>query len=204
MIEFLDAAVRGHTGEFRCRGICDEQLSKVVPFRHLVKPPNNSVDVPDVPGIIDFYRTFESVILYFDEESKDSAFFVAPPSAWEVLEDQFRRWLDGMGEVELSECTPDWIKSCIVAGSIPRSGNYLLVPISGNDSGKVFEFEHDGFEFFERADSLADFVLRSLEPTSQQLSCMASHLRFVSGEDTDQWWITEMRDNRGNVVLTEA
>jgi len=204
MIETLEDAVKSHSGEFICRGIIDENNSRTFHFRHLADPPEESVSLPSVPGLEEFYRTFGALLLYFNEESQESAFYIAAPAQWEALDGQFRMWLEGLDEEEMEEYVPAWVPDCIVVGSIPRSGNYLLVPSDGPECGKIFEFEHDGFEFIKLAESLPSFVEGALVPTSRELSSMASHLRFMSESSQEQWWITEMRDNRGNSVVTEA
>lgn len=99
---------------------------------------------------------------------------------------------------------PNWINSYLVVGEIPRSGNYLLVPTTGPDAGKVFEFEHDGFEFIELGASVPDLVTRMLDLDTSRLAAIASHVRFVTPDEHRQWWIKELRDNRGNVIRTEA
>lgn len=142
--------------------------------------------------------------MYLDEQSGDAAYFVASPSQWSELDSYFRPWLDGLDEDEAADYLPTWIEDCIVVGEIPQSGNYLLVPTSGPDAGKVFEFEHDGFEFLELGASLPDFVERTLDVDSRRLTAMASHLRFVTPNEGRGWWINELRDNRGNVVRTET
>jgi len=79
------------------------------------------------------------------------------------------------------------------------------MPLSGEKRGFVYEFEHDGFEFIECAPDIERFVYQVLDPSASALTAMACHMRFVEEEDyATQWWITEMRDNRGNVVRTHG
>lgn len=204
MLEALRSAVDSHAGQFACEEIHREQNTKVVQFRHIGAPPNSALSVPDIPGLKDFYETYEHLTLYVDEQSGDAAYFLASPSQWAELDGDFRPWLDGLDEDEAAEYLPPWIDDCIVVGEIPRSGNYLLVPASGPDAGKVFEFEHDGFEFLELGSTIPDFVARTLDLDSRQLTAMASHLRFITDDDhRRQWWIKELRDNRGNITRTE-
>ena len=93
---------------------------------------------------------------------------------------------------------------CMVVGEVPHSGNYLLMPTTGPDAGKAYEFEHDGFEFIALGQSLPDLVARTLDLDTRRLSAMASHIRFIKPDENRQWWIEELRDNRGNVVRTQA
>lgn len=204
MFEDLRDAVLAHGGEFACRQIHGGQGKKTVRFNHVVGARPVGFDLPDMPGLAGFYGTFGSLTLYLDEESGESAFHLAEPAQWPALQADFLSWLDGMGEDELEECMPSPLDGCIVVGEIPGSGNYLLVSTSGPDAGKVYEFEHDGFEFIERGRSLADFVQRALTPGSRELTGMASHMRFIAKGNGSQWWVTEMRDNLGRVVATDA
>jgi len=201
--ESLLAAVQSHAGEFICEQIGEEGTTKVVQFRHIASPPNDQ-SAPDIPGLKEFYATFGTLELYSDAESGESAYFIGSQAQWSELAGYFEPWLEGMDEDERAECVPPWINDCIVVGEIPSSGNYLLIPISGTGAGKVFEFEHDGFEFIELGSSLPSFILQTLSPDRRQLREMASHLRFITGDPHVQWWIREMRDNRGNVVTTKA
>lgn len=200
----LRVAVNSHAGVFLCSEIHCEENSKTVEFRHISSPPEPNAELPSVVGLQDFYDTFAELTLYLDEKSGDAAFFIANPSRWPELDSEFRPWSEGIGDDEAANCLPDWIKSCLVIGEVPRSGNYLLVPSAGPDAGKVFEFEHDGFEFIQRGNSLADFVARTLDLDTSRLSAIASHIRFIAPGESRQWWINELKDNRGNVVRTEA
>jgi hypothetical protein len=173
-----------------------------VQFHHVATPPN-AESVPDVPGLQEFYSTFGSLELYCDPESGESAYYIGTQAQWTELARYFESWLEGLDEDELAECVPAWVKESIVVGEIPSSGNYLLIPTSGADAGKVFEFEHDGFEFIEQGTSLPSFVLRTLLPDVRQLTEMAGHLRFITGDPHVQWWIRQMRDNHGNLVATK-
>ena len=204
MLESLHSAVTSHSGEFTCVEIHREKNTKVVHFRHVGSPPDGTVGVPDVPGLREFYGTFEHLTLYIDAQSGDAAYYIASPSQWPELDSYFRPWLDGLDEDEAAECLPAWIGDCLVVGEVPHSGNYLLLPVSGQEAGKVFEFEHDGFEFLELGASLPDFVARTLDLDARRLTAIASHLCFVTSDASCQWWIQELRDNRGNVIRTEA
>jgi hypothetical protein len=204
VLESLRSAVVEHAGEFLCSEIHAEKISKTVKFRHVAADPAEKPDLPEVPGLSSFYSTFGSLVMYLDDESGESAFYIAQPSQWDILKADFGGWLEGMDDEELDECVPPWVADCLVVGEVPRSGNYLLVPSAGPEAGKVYEFEHDGFEFIELGQSLQSFVERALTPDWRQLTGMASHLRFVVGDRSRQWWIREMRDNRGNVVKTRT
>ena len=201
----LRNAVDAHSGIFHCVQIRNQSAAKEVKFIHVYDLPiETQWDFP-IPSLQDFYDTFDNLILYLDPASEDAAFCIASPEKWDSLDNDFRPWLECVGEDEKAELLPVWINDCLVIGEIPKSGNYLLMPRSGEKSGFVFKFEHDGFEFIELAPSLREFVLKALKPSESSLTDMASHMRFVEGDDfSTQWWITEMRDNQGNVVNTRS
>lgn len=204
MDEQLRTAVLAHSGHFECVEIHAEENTKSVPFRHITLAPDSEVSLPNVRGLAAFYSTFNTLRMYFDEESGESAFYIGSPSQWDEFRDQFESWIEGMDDDEMEECVPSWAKDCLVVGEVPRSGNYLLVATSGPEAGSVFEFEHDGFEFIELADSLPNFVHKMLAPKSRDLTEIASHMRFIVGDCSRQWWIKEMRDNKGRRVKTKS
>jgi hypothetical protein len=204
VLESLRAAVQSHTGQFTCSEIHNEKNTKTVHFRHVGEPPEPSLTVPDVRGVRDFYSTYSQLTMYLHQESGEAAYLIARPSQWQELDGEFRPWLDGIDEDEIDDYLPSWIEGCIVVGEIPRSGNHLLLPAAGPEEGKVFEFDHDGFEFIERGLSLEDFIVRTLDLDASRLTAIASHVRFITTSDPRQWWIEKMQDSRGNVIRTEA
>lgn len=204
MLQALHSAVSAHSGTFLCVEINREKNTKVVQFRHVGSAPDATFSVPDIQGLRQFYGTYEHLTMYVDEQTGEAAYHLASPSQWSQLDGDFRLWLECLDDEEAAECLPPWIDDCIVVGEIPQSGNYLLIPASGPDAGKVIEFEHDGFEFIELGNSLPDFVARTLDLDARRLTAIASHLRFITPGEDSQWWIQEMKDNRGNVVRTEG
>jgi hypothetical protein len=202
----LHAAIEAHAGLFACSEIHHSKNTRQVAFRHqgVAADPALAPSLPDVPGLRAFYATYAELTLYLDEASGDAAYRLAPPSEWAELDSYFRPWLEGVSEEDADEYLPDWIADCLVVGEIPHSGNYLLLPTRGADAGKVFEFEHDGFEFIALGASLADFVRKTLDLDPARLTAMASHMRFITPPDTRQWWIEALEDNRGNQIRTEA
>jgi hypothetical protein len=200
----LESAVRDHAGHFFCERIHAPNETKVVDFRHVADPPVPVEQIPNVGRLVDFYDTFGSVVFYFDERSGDAAVHIASPSAWGELADQFGEWLTSLSEEERAEVLPDWIDECLVIGEEPQTGNYILMPTTGDSMGRVFLFDHDGFEFVDEGADLVAFVERLISPDDSQLNEMASHLRFIEDDPAIQWWIRELRDNRGNVARTSA
>lgn len=199
----LQESIDDHFGDFVCSQIHNEASKKTVQFKHIHKPPEPYTRNIPVEKLKDFYDTFSNLLMYYDEESGDAGVHIASPSQWDSLEIEFRDWLDIVDEDERDEVFPDWIDACLVIGEVPHSGNYYLMPITGENKGYVFEFEHDGFEFIELANDIEQFILKMLNPDSEQLTNMASHMRFIEKNSEKQWWIEELKDNNGNVITTE-
>ncbi|MFT7150885.1 MAG: hypothetical protein ACI82Q_002760 [Nonlabens sp.] len=202
MINTLKERVQQHEGEFLCEAIGSEADTKVVKFTHLIEEPVDNVKVPQVGDIPDFYAAFGSLALFFCPESDEAAFYIARPDEWPALEEDFSGWVDLTDEDD-QELLPAWFGDHFVVGEIPSSGNYLLIVTSGNETGSVYEFEHDGFEFIKLAASLDEFILKSLSPDVADFSAMASHLRFISNDYDQQWWAIELRTNDGKVLKNE-
>ena len=199
----LEKAVATHSGQFLCVCIRDREQSKTVEFHHRIEPQRD-VDVPDIGRLRDFYDTFGGITFYVDPVSGDAAKYIAPPSEWPGLEAGFAMWFDGMDEEEREEYLPGWVADCLVIGEEPRTGNYLLMPTTGEDAGRVFLFDHDGCEFSEAADDVVAYVEKLLVPDNRMLVEVATHMRFIVGDANIQWWIRDLRDNRGNAATTSA
>lgn len=200
----LRQAVQAHRGHFICEAIGDATRQAEFAFQHAAAAPE-PVTVPDVPGLARFYSLFGQLHLYVEPGSEESAFHIAAPRDWPLLESRFFPWIeDALDEEDAEDAFPDWIANRLVIGEIPASGNFLLIATAGPDAGKVVEFEHDGFEFIEHAPDLCAFVEQMLSPDAATLTNMASHLRFIQPASEVQWWIQQMRDNRGAVIHTEA
>lgn len=200
----LKMAVRQHAGEFLCEEIHNERNTKVVTFAHVITEPVGLDGVPDVGDLREFYSTFGSILFYHDPRSGDAGKYLAPVSTWSELHEFFSDWIEGLEEDEREEILPEWIETVLVIGETPHSGNYILVPTEGAEAGHVFEFDHDGFEFIHEAGSVVEYVQRLLKPDDSKLTEIASHMRFVESDAMVQWWIRELRDNRGYVAQTDA
>lgn len=193
-----------HRGTFLCEEIRQETNTKLVYFSHVVQPAIDVNHLPNVGRLQDFYDTFASIIFYVDERSGDAGKHIAAPSTWPELDTEFRGWIDHFGEEEKEEYLPEWIDNCLVIGEEPRTGNYLLMPTTGDCAGKVFLFDHDGYEFIEEAQDIIAYVEYMLKPDNQLLVGMASHMRFIEDGVPVQWWIRDLNDNRGNFATTTA
>jgi len=200
----LELAVTRHLGQLHCSRINGSGAKKVVDFRHLVSPPVHGEPLPSVGRLADFYDTFGSVVFYADEKTGDAAVHIASPNEWPALREYFDGWFEHITDGERKEYLPPWLDTCMVIGEMPHTGNYIVMPTEGAEVGRVFEFDHDGFESREQAPDLVDYAWRLLDIDGSRLASFASHMRFVEGDPMIQWWIDEMRDNRGNFASTAA
>ncbi|MFO1321603.1 MAG: hypothetical protein U1F52_18490 [Burkholderiales bacterium] len=146
----------------------------------------------DLPALIGFYERFGSLRLYRDSVTRHdigraSAYYIASPDTWAGLHESVVDWLGDIDEEERAEFVPDWLDGCIAIGQIPNSGNTFLVPVTGTDRGKVFEFEHDGLEFIERADTFEAFVEQLATVDEARLRDIGSHTRSSDGQTPLQW-----------------
>lgn len=198
-LEGLEQAVRNHRGELLCERIHESSITKRVRFFHRVEPPQ-PVQVPDVGRLRDFYETFGSVLFYYDEKSQEAGKFLASPDRWPELDEAFRSWFDHLSEEERQAYLPNWVDTCLVIGETPMSGNYLLMPTEGPHTGQVFEFDHDGFEFYHMAADIVAYTELLIQPNESVLADISSHMRFVEDDPLLQWYILELQDNQGRVI----
>ncbi|MCG7988845.1 MAG: SMI1/KNR4 family protein [Candidatus Thiodiazotropha weberae] len=209
-LEELFNQVTSHEGEFICEQINNESELKVVTFKHDYSEPvdlKRHKDIEEkyakIPKLIDFYHTFGSLRLYVDEESEDSGRYIAAPDEWEELEEGYKDWIDMLEEEELEDF-PSWIEDCLVIGETPQSGNYILIPLDGEESGCVYEFDHDGFELTKEAENIEVYIGKLINIDSQTLTNIASHMRFIESDPMIQWWIRDLKDNKGVHVSTRT
>src|SRR5690606_2880365 len=114
-------------------------------------------------------------------------------------------WFEGLSEQEEEELLPGWIDDCVVFGEIPGSGNYLMMPLSGEKQGRVFEVEHDGFEFIELAPDLEQLLYLGLRPGRRTLSERASRGRGTGDAGPQrQWCRAAVQASRGHRVRARS
>jgi hypothetical protein len=203
----LEHTLRTHAGHFLCERIHAPEQTREAEFRHVPAPPvpvELPAGLPAGLGRLDeFYRHFGSVLLYHHEASDDAARFIAPVADWPSLRAQLDDWT-AIADGDDDDALPAWLASALVIGETPASGNYILMAIEGECAGRVFEFDHDGFEFTERGQDLFDYVARWLRADNTMLVDMASHMRFIDGDPFVQWWIRELHDAGGLRASTSA
>ncbi len=202
--EKLKQDLLSHAETFRCSRIHDRSQTKLVAFRHEITAAAGLAGVPEIGRMKEFYRNFGSITFYRDEVSGDSARYIAPVSEWQALRDAFDAWVEVLTDDEANDAIPGGLRTCIVVGEEPHSGNYILVPTQGSAAGAVYHFDHDGFEFRRFADDLFQYCEDLLDLDDRGLTYIATHMRFIEGDAMVQWWIEELNDNRGNIARTAA
>lgn len=193
--------LNSHHGEFLCESFSGEK--KKISFYHLTKKSLTVPQLPDCGRLTDFYDTFGSILFYLNPESGDAARYIAPIHEWEILHNKISRWFV-MDEEEREEILPGWIDTALVLGNIPGTGNFILMPTEGSTRGHIYEFDHDGFEFFDEAPDLVTYAERLLRLDLPMLANFASHMRFITETPDQQWIIRGMSDNRSKVLHLES
>jgi hypothetical protein len=145
-------------------------------------------DLDQVPA---FYRRWGSAHLYCDSRSSASAFYIAPPEHWPGLHQDFMDWVDNLEPDEAAEYVPPWVADAVTFAAVPRSGNYYLLALSGEQRGRVFEFEHDGFEFIEVSPDFASFIAHLCTVDAALIRTIRGHTRYSDGQTTTQWLAEE-------------
>ena len=202
MYDRFEALLRRRNQRFVC---IDTGWPEPGPARHVARiehdvgPPADAAtldalktQVGDLPEVIEFYRRFGSARLFRDTLAAEpigygSAYYIAPPAVWPDLRDGFEAWLEGLSDEERVAWLPGWLDDYAVIGEVPNSGNYFLLPLVGPARGRIFEFEHDGFEFIERAPNLADFLDSLATVDEARMREIRGHTRYTDGKTGTQW-----------------
>lgn len=162
-------------------------------IEHRATGPGNE-ELPARAGALDqlmaFYSEFSSLRLYCDTRSSSSAFYLAKPSEWEQLKQELLSWIMMLGRTE-SRSIPDWTNSAVVFGEIPETGNYLMIPSTGANAGKIFLFDHETCDFEEEAPDLATYLRIITTPNGELLKKIRANTRFSDGETATQWLAQE-------------
>lgn len=202
MFDSLRQILTHENPSFSCIAAGDRSPSPVsftTPIDHETTPPLDedslnqlALQIGNLSFVLAFYRTWGSLRLFrgcypIPQLGRPSAYYIAPPVAWEELRESVDDWWSQLDEDERDDILPDWSSDYAVIGEVPNSGNYFLLVLKGQDRGKVYEFEHDGFEFIERGTNFEDFlnVLARTDPKS--LAQIGGHTRYGDGQTSTQW-----------------
>jgi hypothetical protein len=163
---------------------------------HHTEPPLGQVQLDqlgrlfgDIPQLTELYGRFGSVRLYVDSTGGDSAYYIATPDEWHGLKKHFEDWLEIVDDDE--DRLPTWLDEYLVIGEVPASGNYYIVPTKGEELGKVFHFDHDGFEFTEVGVDISAFLEHISTVDEALIREIRSHTRYSDGDTEIQWLARE-------------
>lgn len=169
-----------------------------IPIKHIVSPGLDEElldglqqQIGDLPELISLYSKYGDIRLYIGEYAdkcigKPSAFYIAHPDVWNELKQSFLDWIE---MEDNPSYFPEWVQKeeYVVFGEIPNSGNYFVVSTAGEDNGKIFEFEHDGFKFVERGNTMQAFIDWISEPNDELINYICGHTRYSDGTIDTQW-----------------
>ena len=181
--------------KFRCKSPDDEvQADFSCSVFHRVTPRLSESDIDVVKGVvnlsaehIEWLRQYGSLELFCDTKSDASAYYIAHPSQWPELQVELFSWFESLTDSDAEEFIPDWVGEAIVVGEKTTSGNYYLLRTDEKDQSKVYEFERDGFEFIEVADSFTALIQKLITVNDELLTDIGSHTRFSDGLTDTQW-----------------
>lgn len=147
----------------------------------------------DFPELVSFYSKFGSLRLYSQIDADESAYYIAGPSEWDELKNNFTDWVEDLDNDEREQLLPGWISDFVVIGEIPKSGNYFIMPFTSEFAGRIYEFEHDGFEFVERGKNFGDFIDKLTTINDELLEYIRGHIRYQDTRPDSQWLVEEYR-----------
>lgn len=141
---------------------------------------------------IEFYSQHNGAVLYRDSIKNHAGFhatgiYLAPVSEWPLLGSYAQEWIDSLDAAERQELVPEWTEDAIVFGEAPNSGNYFILAMSGEKRGRIFYFDHDGFEFEEYAENLPQFFSKVTYRPAEQLHSLGCYVRYTDGVSDTQW-----------------
>lgn len=199
----LEALLTRH-GHFRCLSRDDDTSEKTVPFRHTVTPAVD-VEVPDIGRLREFYGAFGSMTFYHCAQD-EAARHLAPPAEWPTYQEEFDMWIADIDGDEWEEIAPiDLLRQgedgyfdfhALVIGQTPHSGNYILMA----ESGAVYEFDHDGFEFRLVAPDIVAYAEKVLEPDAMALCDYTTFVTFRDADRDTSWHVASAHFADGEVI----
>jgi hypothetical protein len=133
-----------------------------------------------------FYQCHDGFVLYRDTKSEAAGIELLPVAQWEEATEEMR---DGFNYlVNDPENDPDHIVTGISISTVPRSGNYFVMPVHGPNAGKIFYADHDGWYESAFADNFDSFLARvTREPVKLLAKDVGCYTRYSDGMTKAQW-----------------
>lgn len=193
-LQKLTSLLDTNNQKFLCSSTSNESQEFTAHIFHEVTPPLNTPQIEelknavgDIGQLFELFGSYSSVRLYCDSMSDTSAYYIAHPNDWSELASEMNEWLSDLTEEEESEILEDWTENALVIGEIPSSGNYFLLATDGEQKGKIYSFEHDGFEFIEIAKDVEQFINQLCTINDELLDDIMCYSRYSDGETDTQW-----------------
>ncbi len=145
------------------------------------------VSYGNFPEFIEFYKQYGGLHLYTQTDEDETAFHIAHPDEWSVLDYFFKSWFKDLSEQERKEIIPDWLSDYTVVAEVPKSSTYYLLVLDGAKKGQVYEFDHDGYEFYKRGNNFEEFVNGLCDVNKELINDLQYHVRYKDKVSTSQW-----------------
>lgn len=188
---------------FRCTAAGDRSGKEFVArLLHVLCPPATKREVAQIKKhlgeyaapVLNLYSRHCGALLYRDTKSETAGIHLLPPGLWPEAKKQVRELLGDM--VDGPDGDPDHILKGVPVATVPHSGNFFVLPVSGPNAGKVFYADHDGWyesAFAKDYDSfLAKVCKNPVKLLNEVLGCYA---RYEDGLTDEQWIPAEYFDD---------
>jgi len=208
----LDSLANGNEAVLTCHLADNPSEQEIIQIEHLIEPAveKNVLDAlkaefREIPDLIELFSRFGGLTLFRDVESDEAVYSIASPEHWDALQSDFEFWIKDVEGREREETLPPWMDSVQVIGERPGSACYFLIPTKGDSIGQVFEFDHDGLEFYHRSNTIIGFVEKiSAVDDKDNMKNVASDLRHIDFDSKDERWsVAEYKDRNRTISLND-
>lgn len=144
-----------------------------------------------------FYEHFDGAVLYRDtipfvfqgEDHFAAGLELFPIREWDTQTRDFRDDFEFLTEDEAGDDfeVPKWYEAGVAFGTLPRSGNYLVISTSPESIGQIFLADHDDFLPEPLAPSLPAFLAALIDNPAKYPHERGCHLRLRDGKTDLQW-----------------
>lgn len=189
---------------FACRGVGPEAREGdcwIAELSHELAPPASEAEIANIfryfddnppKSLVTFYQSHNGATLYVDTRKNWAGFttrgiYLAPVGEWPGLGSHASEWLGSLSEDEKNELVPAWTNNAVVFAEVPNSGNYFILGVEGEHHGKIFYFDHDGFEFEFFAQSFEEFLQKITSDPAKMLQDLGCYARYGDGRTSIQW-----------------
>ena len=183
---------------FRCFAAGDRSGPRFLArIHHILAPPASTASIAQIRQMLGrhvdqaeaFYQRHDGSVFYRDTKSDAAGIMIIPVELWKKATNEMRSCFEHLADEP--ENDPDHIMTGIAIATVPRSGNYFVMPVEGPSAGKIFYADHDGWYEAAFADDFNGFLSRiTCEPVKLLAEDVGCYTRYSDGE-TDTQWIPE-------------